>query len=94
MFEMTLISKIGFFAQKGFIINIFKNNKNFIIKQIMICIFCWIITIRWLLVAINTNPKVWSLFGDPFYYTNDRVLCNLVMFGLSLLSSLFTDSIT
>jgi len=58
-------------------------------RPIIVCIFCWLITIRWFVAAIISNPNIWILIADPFYSTGDRILFNLVLFGISLLGTLF-----
>lgn len=83
-----LLSKIESFSQRNYLINI-ENDDKFYRKQIAICIFCWLTTFRYILLAITSNRKIWAIIGDPFYYTNDRILLNSLLFGISLLGSLF-----
>ncbi len=81
------ISKFLWFARKFQLIN-FDHDERLDFKQRLNCIFMWSCTFRYLFAAITTNTTIWSLIGDPFYYTNDRFLFNLVLFGISLLASL------
>lgn len=58
-------------------------------RSIIVCIFCWLITLRWFLAILITNPKIWILIADPFYVTGDRILFNSLLFCISLMGSYF-----
>jgi hypothetical protein len=58
-------------------------------RSIIVCIFCWLITLRWFLAVFITNPKIWILIADPFYVTGDRILFNSLLFCISLMGSYF-----
>jgi hypothetical protein len=58
-------------------------------RSIIVCIFCWLITLRWFLAILIANPKIWILIADPFYVTGDRILFNSLLFCISLMGSYF-----
>ena len=87
------ISKFESFARREGLINYNKSEK-FETKQKLICIFLWFITFRFILASITTNPRIWAIIGDPFYYSKDRVLINLVLFCISLLGTLLMTTIS
>jgi predicted membrane protein len=64
-----------------------KRNKKKEILSIVICIFGWLIFLRFALAAFFKDPKLWVLIGDPFYLTGDRVLFNLVIASIALNAS-------
>ena len=57
--------------------------------SIVICLFGWAVCVRFIGAAFVSNPKIWNLIGDPFYYTGDRILFNTILFGCSLFGSLY-----
>ncbi len=59
------------------------------LKSKIVCIFCWLTTIRWLLGAFISDPNILILIGGPLYLAGDRFLSNLSLFEFSLLGSLF-----
>ena len=82
------VSVFESFARKKELINFDKIDDRFDWRQNSVCLFLWLSSFRYLLASIASNPIIWSLIGDPFHYTNDRVLINLVLFGISMLGTL------
>jgi hypothetical protein len=66
-----------------------KNKEISQFRSITVCVFLWVITMRWFVMAFVPYPRVWILMADPFYLTGDRTHVNLILFGLSLMASLF-----
>ena len=95
--EVISINEIELYLQKEYILSSdftqycnkdsYKKSSSYLWSKI-ICIFCWIITMRWLLCVFISNPTLLILMSDPLYLTGDRKLCNLIVFGLSLSGSL------
>ncbi len=63
-----------------------KVNKKRQIYSIIYCLFVGLIVFKFLLTAFITDPETWILFGDAFYWTDERVLLNLLFFLLSSVS--------
>jgi hypothetical protein len=94
--EVLTIDKIESFLLKESILT--KNFSNYCdeknkeisqFRSITVCIFLWVITMRWFVMAFVPYPRVWILMADPFYLTGNRTHVNLILFGLSLMASLF-----
>ena len=66
-----------------------KDTDSILLNPTSICAFCWFCTFRWLLAPLVSDPSVWSLIGEPFHYTGDRKVFNLVLFGISTFGTLF-----
>ena len=73
LFFHIIISKFQSFAIKEGLIN-YNRSEKFETKQKLICVFIWFITFGFLFAVFTSDPTVWAIIGDPFYYTNDRVL--------------------
>ena len=83
-----MISSFKPFAVTNNLIN-FENNERIKVKQKATSLFLWLMSSRFLLASVSSNDLIWAIIGNPFHYTNDRVLFNLVILGLSSMSTFF-----
>ncbi len=52
------------------------NNKN-MIYSVVVCVICIFMALRLLLGSFATDPNIWILIADPFYFIGDRALINI-----------------
>ena len=86
------ISKFQSFARSEGLIN-YNRSDAFETKQKLICLFLWFITFRFLFAVFTSDPTVWAIIGDPYYYTKDRVMINMVFVGISMLAALLQPTL-
>jgi hypothetical protein len=63
-----------------------KTNRRRQLYSLIACIFGGFIAIRFLIAALITDPELIALIGDPIYLAGDKVLLNLMLFFITILT--------
>src|SRR5277367_3290878 len=91
--------KIDGIQELGFMLKIdFKDycDRNITFKMmfwnILFCIWFWINTFRFLILALTDDPNILILFGDPLHITGNRKLFNSFLFLCALSTTLFNTA--